>query len=175
MIVGSAQEESGSDGLILIGLGANLPSRFGPPLQTLAASLAALQDHGIAVTRQSRWWRSQPLPVSDQPWFVNGVVAVQSALAPMALLQLLHRIEAEFGRVRAELNGPRLLDLDLLAHGRVVSDQPALRLPHPRLHQRAFVLLPLAEIAPDWRHPLDGRTADMMVAGLDREQKIEVI
>src|SRR5262245_43879370 len=131
--------------MILIGLGANLAHpRFGPPRATLEAALQALAARGLVLQARSPWYRTAPIPASDQPWFVNGVAAVATAPAPAALLDLLLGLEAEFGRVRAERNAPRLLDLDLLAYGELVSGPGEVPvLPHPRLHERAFVLLPL--------------------------------
>jgi 2-amino-4-hydroxy-6-hydroxymethyldihydropteridine diphosphokinase len=169
------QGESATDSLILIGLGANLPSRFGPPRESLDAALQALDRRGVSIVRRSRWWRSQPVPISDQPWFVNGVAAVETALAPEDLLAMLHGIEAEFGRVRSVVNAARLLDLDLLAYGRLIIDGAALVCPHPRLQQRAFVLMPLADIAADWRDPRDGRDLPTMIAALPPDQKIEAM
>jgi 2-amino-4-hydroxy-6-hydroxymethyldihydropteridine diphosphokinase len=162
---------------ILIALGANLPSpRFGPPRATLEAALAAIEAAGVRVLKRSSWWESEPVPASDQPWYVNGVAAVATRLEPMPLLALLHRIEAEFGRVRGARNEARLLDLDLLAYGdrRLEGAEPPL-VPHPRLADRAFVLLPLAEVAPDWRHPVTGETVRQMIARLPPGQKIRRI
>ncbi|HZB89959.1 MAG TPA: 2-amino-4-hydroxy-6-hydroxymethyldihydropteridine diphosphokinase [Stellaceae bacterium] len=151
--------------MILIGLGANLPSAWGPPEKTLEAALAALGDAGIGVERRSRWYRSAPWPPGEQPWYVNAVASLATGLDPGALLAELHRLEARFGRTRRHRNEPRVLDLDLLDYdGRVQEEAPVL--PHPRLHERAFVLLPLAEIAPDWRHPLSGAGVWELVARL---------
>ncbi|HUJ97513.1 MAG TPA: 2-amino-4-hydroxy-6-hydroxymethyldihydropteridine diphosphokinase [Stellaceae bacterium] len=158
--------------MILIGMGANLPSPAGPPQQTLEAALAALAEAGIALERRSPWYRSAPLPAGDQPWYVNGVVSVATRLAPVALLGQLHRVEARFGRLRRQRNEPRVLDLDLLDHDGALRQEPPV-LPHPRLHERAFVLLPLADIAPDWRHPASGASLATLIAALPPGQVAE--
>ena len=164
---------------ILIGLGANLPSKAGPPAATLAAAIDRLAGLEVLTLRRSRWFVSAPVPASDQPWFVNGVIAVATALEPAALLAALQRVEAEFGRVRRAANAARSLDLDLLAYGDRVESQPpgaspgvagGLILPHPRLAERAFVLLPLADVAPSWHHPVTGRTLAELIGALDAAQ-----
>lgn len=155
--------------MILVGLGANLEHpRYGPPRQTLEAALEALRRSGVVVLAQSRWYRSAPVPPSDQPWFVNAVASVETSLSPAALLATLHDIEARFGRSRRRRNEARVLDLDLLAyHDRVSAPSECPVLPHPRLAERAFVLLPLAEVAPDWRHPVSGRSAAELASRLN--------
>ena len=144
---------------IVIAVGSNLSSpQFGPPRAICEAALAELSRRGIRIVSRSRWFESAPVPVSDQPWFVNGVAIVDTALAPEALLALLHDVERRFGRERREVNAARILDLDLIAYGALQRTAPPPLLPHPRLRERAFVLLPLADVAPDWRHPIDGRS-----------------
>ena len=161
--------------MILIALGANLDHpRYGPPRATLEAALDALQDRGVAVLARSRWYRSAPVPPADQPWFVNAVASVETGLTPAKLLALLHEVEAEFGRTRLRRNEARVLDLDLLAYHRRVSapgERPVL--PHPRLAERAFVVLPLAELAPDWRHPVSGMSASELAQSLDPAEAVE--
>ncbi len=154
--------------MILIALGANLASQvYGSPLQTCEAALTALAARGVRVVRRSRWYESDAVPPSDQPPFVNGVAEVTTSLSPADLLALLHRVEREFGRTRRQRNEARVIDLDLLAYGdRVSAAREVPELPHPRLADRAFVLLPLAELAPDWRHPASGQTAAAMAARL---------
>ena len=166
--------------MILVGLGANLPHPRYPTLpETLQAALHALDEAGIRTVRRSRWYRTAPVPVSDQPWFVNGVALVATALAPADLLAVLHQVEAAFGRRRDRPRAPRLLDLDLLAFGaRVIAERArpgGLILPHPRLHERAFVLVPLAELVPDWRHPVLGVGVATLIERLDPDQTIEPI
>jgi len=161
--------------MILLGLGANLPSAaYGPPPASLESALALLRDKGVKVLARSSWYRSAPVPASDQPWFVNGVAVIETALDPQALLTTLHGIEAKFGRTRRVKNEARVLDLDLLAYNAVVSgpDGEGPVLPHPRLQDREFVLRPLAEIAPDWRHPVSGLTATALLAALPGESMV---
>lgn len=163
--------------MILLGLGANLPHpRHSSPQATLEAALAAIEAAGVAVEARSPWFRSAPVPPSDQPWFVNGVAALRSDLPANRLLAVLHEVEAEFGRIRRERNEARVLDLDLLAYHDCVSgpgEQP--ELPHPRLSERAFVVLPLAALAPDWRHPVSGLTARALAERLPAGQAAEPI
>jgi 2-amino-4-hydroxy-6-hydroxymethyldihydropteridine diphosphokinase len=157
--------------LILIGLGANLPGSAGSPRQTLEAALDRLVAEGVRVNRRSRFWRTRPVPISDQPWFVNAVAAVETELSAAALLDLLHRIEDAFGRQRSVANAARVLDLDLLAYGRqCLAAPPRPLVPHPRLGERAFVLLPIRDIAPAWRHPVSGEALDAMIATLQGDQ-----
>jgi 2-amino-4-hydroxy-6-hydroxymethyldihydropteridine diphosphokinase len=156
--------------MILVALGANLPSPVhGGPRETLEAAVLALGEAGLRIAARSSWYETAPVPLSDQPWYMNGVAVVETNLSPGAVLGLLHQIEAAFGRVRAAVNAPRVLDLDLLAYGAIVqADWPVL--PHPRLHERAFVLRPLADVAPGWRHPVSGLGIGQMLAVLGPEQ-----
>lgn len=157
--------------MIFVGIGANLPSSFGSPRVTCERAVEMLIEAGIEVFARSRWYESAPVPRSDQPWYVNGVAALKTDKTPPDLLALLHQIEAKFGRVRRERNEARVLDLDLLAYHDVVNPGPeAPILPHPRLRDRAFVLLPLAELAANWRHPETGEAISDLIAGLDPGQ-----
>lgn len=163
--------------MIYIGLGANLPSaRYGPPRPTLEAALERLSRQGLQIWRRSRWYASAPVPAGDQPWFVNGVAEIGSVLPPQDILRVLHAVEEEIGRVRTVRNAPRAVDLDLLdVDGRVSGPDDWPQLPHPRLHQRAFVLMPLAELAPDWRHPVLGRRAEDLLAGVPADQACHLL
>jgi 2-amino-4-hydroxy-6-hydroxymethyldihydropteridine diphosphokinase len=166
------QQDVKSPGPILLGLGANLSSpTHGSPVATLEAALRRLEAMGLVIVARSRWWESAPIPVSDQPWYVNGVVKVATDRQPEPLLALLHEVEGEFGRVRSYPNAPRVLDLDLLAYEAVVRQGPKPPLlPHPRLAERAFVLLPLREVEPGWRHPVSGRSLSEMIRALPSGQ-----
>ena len=162
--------------MILIGIGGNLESaQFGPPRDTLTAALAALKEKRIRILTRSGWYRTEPVPRSDQPWFVNAVVSLATELGAKDLLNALQATERQFGRVREEPNAPRILDLDILDYQGEVMDTTSLVLPHPRLHERRFVLIPIAEIAPDWRHPILELTAAQLLARLSSEQQIEHI
>lgn len=163
--------------LYLIGLGGNLPSRHGSPLETLVAALNALEAIDINVVARSPWFESEPVPSSDQPWFINAAACISTSNNSSNLLRILHNIEISFGRMRTVPNAARPLDLDLLMGPTVRQGVPggsepidlsgnALVLPHPRLEQRAFVLRPLAAIVPDWVHPLTGRSVAEMAARL---------
>jgi 2-amino-4-hydroxy-6-hydroxymethyldihydropteridine diphosphokinase len=159
--------------VILVGIGGNLASaEFGAPRETLSAALIALEAEGIQVTARSAWYRTEPVPRSDQPWFVNAVVSLRTQLEASELHAMLQMLETRFGRIRGEPNAARTLDLDLLDYRGRVSETASLVLPHPRLHQRAFVLVPLAEIAPYWHHPILGLTAEQLLAELAEKQPI---
>lgn len=164
-----------SDTAVLIAVGANLPTeRFGPPAAAVQAAIKALDDMaGLAVVAVSSFYETAPVPISDQPWYVNAIIRAETTLPPHDLLTHLHEIEAGFGRVRIKRNEARVLDLDLVAYGRVeVSDEGGLVVPHPRLHDRAFVLLPLRDVAPDWVHPVLHKTVGELIDALPDGQEI---
>ena len=137
--------------------------------------MAALDGAGMRVAARSSVWLTAPVPVSDQPWYHNAVVRVETAQSPYALLETLQGIENEFGRVRTVRNAPRVIDLDLIAYNDNVLDRPELIVPHPRMHQRGFVLLPLRELAPDWVHPVSGARLADMIAALPVDQQAKVM
>jgi 2-amino-4-hydroxy-6-hydroxymethyldihydropteridine diphosphokinase len=156
--------EEGLDDAVIVALGANLKGKY-PSLQALLeAALGALGPEGLSVVQRSSWWRSAAWPDPTAPAYLNGVAVVETSLPPFEALAALSRIEAAFGRSRGEPNAPRTLDLDLIAYGRTVLDTSDLKLPHPRAAERRFVMGPLAEIAPGWRHPLSGKTAEALAA-----------
>lgn len=178
--------------MILIGLGSNLTGRhFDSPRAVLEAAVAEMAEHGIEVLHISRFYQSEPVPKSDQPWFVNAVASVKTALAPAALLDRLHEIEANLGRERRIRWEARIIDLDLLAYeDRALPSKARWRdlsadggeqaggeiiIPHPRLHERLFVLLPLMDIDPGWRHPVLGERAAELANKVKKTAKQGII
>ncbi len=159
--------------MILIGIGASLPAPDGtPPRETCRAAALALDAlPGLRLEALSRWWESAPIPpMPGAPWFVNGVARLSGHAEPEALLAALHAIEAAHHRARPYPNAPRTLDLDLLDCDGMLRVGPGLILPHPRLHERGFVLHPLAEVAPGWQHPRLGLAVKALIAGLPPQE-----
>lgn len=178
---------------MLVALGANLPSSIGAPLATLREALRLIGESDFEVAATARWRRTPAFPTGSGPDFVNGAARLETALTPEAALARLHEIEALMGRTRDARWEPRICDLDLLACGDLVapcadrvralmaaSGEAAraapdeMILPHPRMHERGFVLAPLADIAPDWRHPLAGATVAEMLAALPDAARAEI-
>lgn len=147
-------------------MGANLPSGNLSPAETLQAAIAAMEAAGLLVLKRSGFWTSPAWPDPSDPPYVNAVIEVASTLTSGEILACLHGIEAEFGRERSVRNAPRPLDLDLVDCRGEVSQAPGPLLPHPRMGSRAFVLCPLAQIAPDWVHPQTGEGIAALVEAL---------
>jgi len=165
--------------MILIAVGSNLPGPNGSSRANCEAALDALTREGVRILRRSRWYRTPPWPESEtarQPWYVNGVVAVETTLDPAALLATMHRVEAGMGRVRGPdtVNAARPIDLDLIDYDGQVRDSLPI-LPHPRLGLRAFVLRPLADVAPNWVHPVSGAPLGALLAALPKGSIAEPI
>jgi len=177
-----------------IAVGGNVETSHGSPAKTIAAALNGLARKEIRITRTSRFYDTPAFPAGSGPNFVNAVVEVSTSLSEDALLESLHEIEAEFGRLRINRWGARTLDLDILScEGKVVPNVdkwmywfklPAQRqlveipdrliVPHPRLQDRAFVLVPFAEVAPGWRHPVTGLSVTEMLNALPENLRDEV-
>ena len=159
--------------MIFVGIGSNLAAPgYSSPQNTAEASLAALPGIGTVLCARSSWYGSEPVPASDQPWFINAVVEIGTELPAPELLARLLALEARFGRERSVRDAARTLDLDLLDYDGFRCSTPDLVLPHPRLHERRFVLMPLQEIAPQWRHPRLGLTVAELLAQLPSGQAI---
>lgn len=141
--------------LVYLGLGSNLGDRAAH----LERAVVLLEAGGVRTRARSSTWLTEPVGGPPQGWYLNAVLAGETALSPEGLLALCLETERKMGRVRGERFGPRTIDIDLLLHGEERRDSPELVVPHPRLHERLFVLAPLVEIAPDVRHPGLGLTA----------------
>jgi 2-amino-4-hydroxy-6-hydroxymethyldihydropteridine diphosphokinase len=152
------------DEAVIIALGSNLSGEYEPSCAVLDRALQALGEIGLTVKAKSSVWRSKSWPDPTQPDYFNAVAIVEGASSPRELLQVLHRLEARFGRKRKAANESRVLDLDLIAFGRTVCETADLILPHPRAADRRFVMGPLAEIAPEWRRPVSGESAAALAA-----------
>lgn len=180
---------------VLIALGSNMPEGVARSAEVLRAAVGAIAGTATKPVFVSRFFQSEAFPPGSGPDFVNAVLSVESDLLPAQILAKLHRIERDFGRIRRVRWGQRTLDLDLIAIGhhvlpdaatltrwmklapeRQLQDAPEdLILPHPRLQDRAFVLIPMLDVAPDWRHPLTGISLHDMVQALPEALRSAVI
>lgn len=178
LAVRDIERSAGAASAVLVALGGNLASAEGGPRRTIEAALTMMPAFGLRIRKVAPFYRTPSLSTYIQNYYVNSVAEIETALPPGALLAALHRIEALFGRVRRDRWGPRVLDLDLLdyrglivpAVGRRGPEAGAgplpLALPHPAIAERAFVLLPLRDVAPCWRHPVTGASVDALIRGL---------
>ena len=159
--------------MILIGLGSNLLSADGhSPVQNLENALACMKKCHIQVLRTSRFYETAPVPADGAPWYVNAVAEVSFHFSAQDLLKSLLAVEKDLGRVRGKPNAPRIIDLDLLDFQGQVIKETNLILPHPRIAERAFVLKPLSDIAPAWRHPLSGKSLTTLVNEIETDRAV---
>ena len=156
-----------------VAIGGNLiPEGFHSLEEVMAGAMKALSDQGLRIAKCSQWFETAPVPISDQPWFLNAVMAIETTLSETELLKLLHEVEANFGRVRTIRNEARILDLDLIDYAGLVRDDEAITIPHPRMHLRAFVLLPIQDLDANWRHPVSGTDVTTLIAHMPEGQDI---
>ncbi len=156
------------EGGVFLALGANLASGIGTPQRTLEEALTRISGADVGVLRVSPWYETRPMHGADQPRYVNGVAELGTHFDPACLLDLLHRIETSLGRERRERWASRTVDLDIVDFRGVVRSGPPPVLPHPGARERLFVLLPLKDVAPDWRHPGSGEPIDDLIKALPR-------
>ena len=152
----------------------SLGSNLGDRAANLRAAVAQMDVAGRLLAVSSLY-ETQPVDVPDQPWFLNCVAAIETDMTPRDLLQLALRVEAAMGRLRMREKGARKIDIDIVLFGDWVVDEPGLRIPHPAMHQRRFVLEPLVEIAPEARHPELGKTAQELLTALPVGQTVRRI
>ncbi len=160
--------------MILIALGANLDSPAGTPAETITSALAALERNGVKIVTVSAFYGTPAWPDPTDPPFVNAVARVETAHSPDKLMQVLHKIECAYGRTRSAKYAPRTLDIDLIDYQARMEEGPP-TLPHPRMAERAFVLIPLSEVASDWRHPATRRSVVDLIAALPKESRATVV
>jgi len=153
----------------------SLGSNVGDRAKNLKDAIAALADAGVEVVRVSSIYETEPVDLREQPWFLNCVVEAQTNLPPLGLLEALRAIEARLGSKKLVPKGPRVIDVDILLYGAETIDTPELQVPHPRMHLRRFVLAPLAEIAPQSRHPVSRLTAAEMLARAADKSQVRVV
>lgn len=170
--MGSLRVDAGAgieEELVYFCLGSNLGDRRAH----LEFGISALADNGVEIVRRSSIYETEPVELEDQPWFLNQVVAGRTELPPRDLLAVCKRIEQDAGRRATVRFGPRVLDIDLLLYKGMVTREPDLVIPHPRMLNRRFVLVPLLEIAPHIRDPESGRSLAQVLSGLDEGKKVE--
>lgn len=155
---------------VYLSLGSNVGERD----KHLATAIDALGEHGVRVTRQSSIYETEPVDLEKQQWFLNCVVEAETGLMPRQLLHALRDIENTMGRRRMVRRGPRVIDLDILFFGSSTIQAPDLEVPHPRMMERRFVLIPLAEIAPELRHPAANKNIAELLAGTRDKSTVRV-
>ena len=158
---------------VIISVGGNINSEDGShPVETCNKAIRSFQNYSIKVKKQSKWYNSEPIPKSDQPNFFNCVIIASTKLNEYEVLKSLHAVEAKFGRKRNLINEPRSVDLDLIDYSSKVLQNKKITTPHPRAHLRKFVMGPLAEIEPNWTHPILKINVLEILKKLDK-QKLE--
>ena len=159
--------------MIYIGIGSNLNGKKNEtPLQNCKKALLELKKE-VNICNISSWYKSEPMPVSSQPWYINGVVEISTNKSSIDLLEYILNIEEFFGRVREKKNEARILDLDIIDYNKqILYKKNKLIIPHPRMHQRSFVLQPLFELNPRWIHPITKKGIKELIRNLNNKQKI---
>jgi len=162
--------------LIYIGIGSNLNGKNNEtPLQNCKKALVELKKE-VNICKISSWYKSEPIPVSNQPWFINGVIEISTNKSSLDLLEFILSIEEVSGRERKKKNEARILDLDIIDYKKkILYIKNKLIIPHPRMHERSFVLQPLSELNPKWMHPIKKKGIKELIRNLNDKQKISKI
>ena len=162
--------------MIYIGIGSNLNGKNNEtPLQNCKKALVELKKE-VNICKISSWYKSEPIPVSNQPWFINAVIEISTNKSSLDLLEFILSIEKVFGRVREKKNEARILDLDIIDYKKkILYIKNKLIIPHPRMHERSFVLQPLSELNPKWMHPIKKKGIKELIRNLNDKQKISKI
>ena len=162
--------------MIYIGIGSNLNGKNNEtPLKNCKKALVELKKE-VNICKISSWYKSEPMPVSNQPWFINGVIEISTDKSSLDLLEFILSIEKIFGRVREKKNEARILDLDIIDYKKkILYIKNKLIIPHPRMHERSFVLQPLSELNPKWMHPIKKKGIKELIRNLNDKQKISKI
>ena len=162
--------------MIYIGIGSNLNGKNNEtPLQNCKKALVELKKE-VNICKISSWYKSEPIPVSNQPWFINAVIEISTNKSSLDLLEFILSIEEVFGRVREKKNEARILDLDIIDYKKkILYIKNKLIIPHPRMHERSFVLQPLSELNPKWIHPIKKKGIKELIRNLNDKQKISKI
>jgi 2-amino-4-hydroxy-6-hydroxymethyldihydropteridine diphosphokinase len=156
---------------IYLSLGSNLRDRQ----ENIRQALELLEHKGVRILQVSSFYETEPLYIVDQPWFLNVAAEVQSELAPQSFFELLQQVELSLGRERKVRFGPRTIDIDILFYGNELFDHSALQIPHPRLQERKFVLVPMAELAPDFIHPVLKKSMSELLKKCSDSSKIKKV
>ena len=159
--------------MIYIGIGSNLKGKDNEtPLQNCKKVISKLNKE-VTICKVSSLYKSEPIPISNQPWFVNCIAKIKTNKSPLELLKFLLNLEEVFGRVRQKKNEARIIDLDIVDYkNQIIYKKNKLITPHPRMHKRSFVLLPLKELCPKWIHPIKKKSIDDLIKDLDNKQRI---
>ena len=155
---------------LIIAVGGNITNKKGVhPTKICDDAINLLENHKIHVGKQSKWYISEPIPVSSQPKYFNKVIMAKSFLNELEILKILHLIEKKFGRIRKKVNEPRIIDLDLIDCFGLILDNENISIPHPRAHLRRFVMEPLSEINSNWIHPIYKKSVSQILKDLNTQ------